>query len=143
MPRARSAIASALRTPVPMAALVTDLSVTGARVGVSNAVLLEPGQDVELALRVQMFHRDFTLTIGCRIASDLGELDAEHPDIRFYGLSFTRTNDADMLALHGIVQQQLALEADRLGHLLQSEATQNTRLTQIMPMPNFPPRDDV
>jgi hypothetical protein len=143
VPRARSAIAAALRTPVPMAALVTDLSVTGARVGVSSAVPLDAGQDVDLAVRVQLFNRDFTLTLGCRINSDLGELDADHPDIRFYGLQFTRTNDADMLAVHGMVQQQLALEADRLGHLLQAEATQSTRLTQILPMPNFPPREDL
>jgi hypothetical protein len=53
-------------------------------------------------------------------------------------LLHTRTNDADMLAAHGMVQQQLAMEADRLGHLLQAEATQSTRLTQILPMPNFP-----
>jgi hypothetical protein len=143
LPRARSAIAASLRTPVPMAALVTDLSVSGARVGVSSAVLLDVDQDVELSLRVQMFRRDFTLTIGCRIAGDLGELDADHPDIRFYGLNFTRTDDAHQLAIHGIVQQQLALDADRLGHLLQWEATQNTRLTQIQPLPNFPPREDL
>jgi len=141
LPRARTAIAASLRTPVPMAAMVTDLSVSGARVGVSNVIALDVGQEAELSVRVRLFQQDFTLTLACRIASDQGETDPEHPDIHFYGLGFSHLRGEEQLALHGIVQQQLALEGDRLGRLLQAEATQGTLATQIMPLPNFPTRD--
>ncbi|MEY4761961.1 MAG: hypothetical protein RLZZ200_1817 [Pseudomonadota bacterium] len=141
LPRARTAIAASLRTPVPMAAMVTDLSVSGARIGVSNIIPLDVGQDAELSLRVRLFQQDFTLTLACRIASDQGETDPEHRDIHFYGLGFLNLRPEEQLTLHGIVQQQLASDTDRLSRLLQSEASQGTLATQIMPLPNFPPRD--
>jgi len=141
LPRARTAIAASLRTPVPMAAMVTDLSVSGARVGVSNIIPLDVGQEGELSLRVRLFQQDFTLTLGCRIASDQGETEPDHPDIHFYGLGFINLRPEEQLALHGIVQQQLASESDRLGRLLQAEAMQGTLSTQITPLPNFPPRE--
>ncbi len=141
LPRVRTAIAASLRTPVPMAAMLTDLSVSGARVGVSNVIALDVGQDAELVLRVRLFQQDFTLTLACHIASDQGETDPDHPDIHFYGLGFAHLRGEEQLALHGIVQQQLATEGDRLGRLLQVEATQGTLATQITPLPNFPPRD--
>ena len=43
-------------------------------------------------------------------------------DVRFYGVTFTEPTERSRLVLHGIVQEQLAQEADRLGQLLLSEA---------------------
>ena len=138
LPRARAALSGALRTPSPLAALVTDLSVSGAQVGVTDGPKLAVGQTVELALRPRLFQKDFVLNLTCHIAADQGALDAEHPNIHFYGLSFQEPTETDQLVLHGIVQERLAQEADRLGQLLLSEAANSTTtLTRIQPAPNF------
>lgn len=140
VPRARAAIAASVRgAPVPIAALITDLSVSGARIGAHNAVTLILDQEVDLTLRANMFQKDFTLTIKGRVTRDFGEVDAAHPQIRFYGLTFTNLNDMEQLALHGIVQQQLALEADRLGQLLLDGARRDSGLTPILTGNPFPP----
>lgn len=141
LPRARAALSGALRTPAPLPALVTDLSVSGAQVGVTDGPRLAIGQEVELALRPRLFQKDFVLNLASRIVADQGALDPEHPNIHFFGLNFAAPTETDQLVLHGIVQERLAQEADRLGQLLLSEATNSTStVTRIQPAPNFAAR---
>ena len=124
LPRARAALPGSLRTPSPVAALVTDLSVSGAQVAVASGPSMAAGHIVELSLRHSLFHREFVLTLNCRVAADQGALDPDHPSIHFYGLVFDAPTETQQLVLHGIVQEQLAREADRLGQLLLSIGTE-------------------
>lgn len=124
LPRARAALPASLRVPSPVAALVTDLSVSGAQIAMAAGPDLAAGHTVELSLRHSLFHREFVLTLSCRVAADQGALDPEHPSIHFYGLVFEGPGESQQLILHGIVQEHLAREADRLGQLLLSVATE-------------------
>jgi hypothetical protein len=126
LPRARAALPASLRTPAPLAALVTDLSVGGAQVGVTGGPPLKRGQEVELALRAKMFQKDFVLNLGAKVATDQGTLDPAHPEITFYGLTFTDPPEVSQLVLHGLVHEHLAREADRLAQLLLSAANSGT-----------------
>ncbi len=122
LPRARLALPASLRTPSPVAALVTDLSVGGAQIAMANGPPLAAGSTVELSLRQTLFHREFVLTLNCRVVTDQGALERDHPAIHFYGLVFDAPTESQQLILHGIVQEHLAHEADRLGQLLLSES---------------------
>jgi hypothetical protein len=124
LPRARAALPASLGTPSAVPALVTDLSVSGAQIALAAGPPLAVGQTVELSLQHSLFHREFMLTLNCRIAADQGALDHNHPSVHFYGLVFDAPNENQQLILHGIVQEHLAREADRLGQLLLSEASE-------------------
>jgi hypothetical protein len=125
LPRARVAMPATLRWPKSGAALLTDLSVGGARIGLFEDAQPPVGTEARLILVAQLFGEEFKLDLPCRVASDQGALDPNHPQVRFYGLTFTEPTERDKLVLHGIVQEQLAREADRLGQLLLSEAAAN------------------
>jgi hypothetical protein len=122
LPRARAALPASLRTDQPLPVLVTDLSVGGAQVAIANVPALAVGATAELSLRQTLFHRDFVLTLSCRVVSDQGATEPDHPAIHFYGLVFDTPTETQQLILHGIVQEHLAREADRLGQLLLSES---------------------
>ena len=115
---------ASVRTPSPVAALVTDLSVSGAQIAMASGPAMAAGQTLELSMRHSLFHREFVLTLSCRVAADQGALDNDHPSIHFYGLVFDAPSESQQLILHGIVQEHLAREADRLGQLLLSIAAE-------------------
>lgn len=121
-PRALAALPGALRLPAVHAALVTDLSTTGARVGVSGEPGMVPGQALTLALRMNMIGHDFVLDLPCTVTAALGQADPEHPLISFFGLQFGQLGSQDRLVLHAYVQERLAHETDLLSQLLGSEA---------------------
>jgi len=123
-PRAVTALTGALRTPALIAALVTDLSLSGARIGVAGEPALETGQKVELALRPKHFGRDFTLDLDCTVAGSMGHADPDHPSISFFGLQFDTPSDHALLVLHACVQERLAQETDLLSQLLMSESSE-------------------
>jgi hypothetical protein len=113
-----------MRTPTVLPALVTDLSLSGARIGVAGEPTLEPGQKVELALRPKHFGRDFTLDLHCTVAGAMGHADPDHPFISFFGLHFDAPSDHALLVLHACVQERLAQETDLLSQLLMSESSE-------------------
>jgi hypothetical protein len=123
VPRALAALAGAVRTPALHAALVTDLSASGARVALGGDPALQAGQQVELALRPRMFGRDFVLDLPATVASCAGNADPEHPLISFFGLQFGELDEQAQLVLHAYVQERLAQESDLLSQLLAAEAT--------------------
>lgn len=122
LPRARVAMPATLRWPRSQAALLTDLSVGGARVGLFEDHQPAVGTEARLVFSAQLFGEEFKLDLPCRVASSQGPLDPKHPQVRFYGVTFIEPTERNRLILHGIVQEQLAQEADRLGQLLLSEA---------------------
>jgi hypothetical protein len=122
-PRALAALPGALRLPAVHAALVTDLSTTGARVGVSGEPRIVPGQVLTLALRMNMVGHDFVLDLPATVTAALGQVDPDHPLISFFGLQFGKLGSQDQLVLHAYVQERLAQETDLLTGLLGSEAT--------------------
>jgi hypothetical protein len=56
------------------------------------------------------------------VTATLGQVDAEHPLVSFFGLQFGALESQDELALHAYVQERLVQEADLLSQLLASEA---------------------
>ena len=123
-PRAVTALTGALRTPSVHATLVTDLSLSGARIGLAGDPALTPGQKVELALRPKLFGRDFTLDLACTVAGSLGHADPDHPLISFFGLQFDAPSDHALLVLHACVQERLSQETDLLSQLLMTESSE-------------------
>lgn len=123
-PRAVAALTAAVRSPAVHAALVTDLSISGARIGLASQGALKAGQRVELALRPKLFGRDYTLDLACTVAGDLGAADPDHPLIHFYGLHFESPSDHALLVLHACVQERLAQETDLLSQLLMQESSE-------------------
>ncbi len=122
LPRARCALSAAVRSPQFLhAALITDLSVGGAQIGTDSDLGLQKGQALELSLRPQLLDRDFVVTLQCTVSARLGNLDVEHPQIHFYGLTFIAPGEKELLVLHGYVQERLAQEADLLGQMLLGE----------------------
>jgi len=122
LPRAHCALSASVRSPQFLhAALITDLSVGGAQIGTDSDLGLRQGQAIELSLRPQLLDRDFVVTLPCTVSACPGNLDAEHPEIHFYGLNFIAPGEKELLILHGYVQERLAQEADLLGQMLLGE----------------------
>jgi hypothetical protein len=124
LPRAITAMTASLATPKLHAALITDLSVGGALVGVGSELRLTVGDKVELGLRPRLMERDFVLKLPCLVASDRSNLDPQHPAIHFYGLVFVDPDETSQLVLHGCVQQLLLEQADQLGQLLRQDSVE-------------------
>jgi hypothetical protein len=124
LPRVTTAMTASLATPQLTAALITDLSVGGALVGVSSDLHLAAGDHVELGLRVRLVERDYVLKLPCTVASDRANVDPQHPTIHFYGLVFVDTDEISQLVLHGCVQQQLLEQSDQLGQLLRQDSVE-------------------
>jgi PilZ domain len=120
--RALTALSAALHVPAAQAALITDLSTLGARIGTATALTLKAGQPLKLTLRPRMLGRDFEMTLRCTLASSLAAADPLHPHVQFYGLKFQNISNEDRLTLHAYVQERLALEGDFLSQLLLSDA---------------------
>ncbi|MFT3905431.1 MAG: PilZ domain-containing protein [Steroidobacteraceae bacterium] len=111
-----------MRIPQPHSALVVDLSVGGAQLGVGGDLGLALGARAELAIRPRMMERDFVLALPCQITAVLGAQDPEHPQIHFYGLSFDALGEHEQLVLHAYVQERMAAETDLLSQTLLLEA---------------------
>lgn len=128
LPRALAALAASLRAPGPHAALLVDLSVSGARIGVPTMLTVGVGGTVELTLRLRMIGHDHTLVLPCQITAELGTSDPAHPQIHFYGLSFGELGEHEQLVLHAYVQERLAAEYDVLSQTLLLDAEEDQTL---------------
>ncbi len=118
LPRALANVRALLRAPFPTEAIVVDLSLGGARVGVVDQLPLEKGGTAELLMWPKMLGRDFLLRLDCTVSGVLGRTERKHPEIFFYGLSFNEVAEREQLALHAYVQTCLATEFDWLTRAL-------------------------
>lgn len=118
LPRALANLHAVIRTPDSVEALVVDLSVGGARIAVAGELDIEKGQTLELVMRPRMLARDYMILLDCTVTAVLGHTEAQHPEVYFYGLSFQKVTDSDLLILHAYVQSCLAVESDWLSQAL-------------------------
>jgi hypothetical protein len=117
-PRALANLHAVVRVPDSVEALVVDLSVGGARIAVAGELDVEKGQTLELVMRPRMLSRDYMVLLDCTVTAVLGRTEAQHPQVCFYGLSFKKVTDSDLLILHAYVQSCLAVESDWLSQAL-------------------------
>jgi hypothetical protein len=119
-PRALTALGASLRAPEPRPAIITDLSLNGARIGVGTALTLDIGAPLELSLRPRLIDREMMLTLRGSLTHRLGQCDADHPAVHFYGIQFERPDDQSALVLHTVIQERLVMELDFVSALLET-----------------------
>jgi Flagellar protein YcgR len=119
-PRALTALAASLRAPEPQPAIITDMSLSGARIGAATELTLDIGAALELSLRPRLIDREMILTLRGSLTHRLGQCDADHPAIHFYGIQFERPDDHSALALHTVIQERLVMELDFVSALLET-----------------------
>jgi hypothetical protein len=117
-PRALATLRTLVKANDDAEGVLVDLSVGGARIAVSENVVLTKGQYVELHTRPQLLQRQYGLILKCQVTGSAGANDPKHPHVRFYGLNFENLSDMDRLVLHSFVQQCLAVESDVLSQVL-------------------------
>jgi hypothetical protein len=118
--RALTALGASLRAPEPQPAIITDLSLSGARIGVANELKLDIGAPLELTLRPRLIDREMMLTLRGSLTHRVGQCDAEHPAIHFYGVQFDGPDDHSALVLHTVIQERLVMELDFVSALLET-----------------------
>jgi PilZ domain len=118
--RALTALGASLRAPDPQPAIITDLSLSGARIGTANELKLNIGAPLELTLRPRLIDREMMLTLRGTLTHHLGRCDAEHPTIHFYGIQFDGPDEHSALVLHTVIQERLVMELDFVSALLET-----------------------
>lgn len=118
-PRAPVNLPAVLRTPKLETVLLTDCSVTGARIAILKDTQLSAGHEVELSVKPKLLlDVDVLLTLKCIVMGEPEAAPDDFPDIVFRGLKFTDVSERDLLALHAYVQQSLVGETDMLAPVL-------------------------
>ena len=118
--RALTAIGASLRVPEAHAAMITDLSLCGARIGSSTQLTLPDGAPLELSLRPRLMEREMLLTLTGTLAHSLGQCEPDHPEIWFYGVHFEGLDDYSSLVLQALIQERLVAELDFVSALLET-----------------------
>jgi hypothetical protein len=65
-----------------------------------------------------MLRREFQLSLHCTVTGPVAPPDQKHPQIKFYGVTFSDLSDNELLILHSYVQEGLAMETDALSQVL-------------------------
>jgi hypothetical protein len=99
-------------------AIVVDISVSGARIGVERRLKLNLGDTLALGVSVSLLDQKIKLELPVSVVVTYGEVDPHHPEVSFYGMRFESLSDHLRLTLHAFVQEQLATELDTLGQVL-------------------------
>ncbi len=120
--RALTALGASVRTPEPQPAIITDLSLSGARIGVASELTLDIDAPLELTLRPRLIDREMMLTLRGSLTHRLGQCDTDHPAIYFYGIQFERPDDHSALVLHTVIQERLVMELDFVSALLETSS---------------------
>jgi len=118
LPRALVGLQATLMVPDSHFAIVVDLSVGGARIGIDKKLELNVRQPVQLGISIEVLGKTQELRLQAKVAVVYGVVDTRHPGVAFYGLVFEGLDERLTLMLHGYVQQQLAREYDSLGQVL-------------------------
>lgn len=98
--------------------LLVDLSVGGARLAVENGTSFQIGQTLLLSTTLALATGRRELSLDAVVLNRYGHSDDKHPTIEFYGIQWENVGDAQRLALHAFVQEQLCMELDRVWHVL-------------------------
>jgi len=119
-PRALTSMPAAIRTPRLVPVLVVDLSTGGAQVATAEDHRLGVGQKLELALRMRMLGRDYTMTLPGEVSSVPGAIDPTHTNIEFVTLAFDPLDEHTELVLSNYVNMRLIEEVDIISRTLLS-----------------------
>jgi hypothetical protein len=119
-PRAPVCLDATLGAGGGISCVISDLSTTGARLAIRSSVELAKGDRVRVQAAMPLLGRNYSLCGECTVVSNYEALDPRHPDVIFYGLRFGKTSEADELALHGYVHQQLSVAVNALGELMEA-----------------------
>ena len=119
-PRALTSMPAAIRTPRLVPVLVVDLSLGGAQVATAEDHRLGVGQKIDLALRMKMLGRDYTMTLPGEVTSIPGPIDPAHPNIEFVTMAFDPLDEHSELVLSNYVNTRLIEEVDIISRTLLS-----------------------
>jgi hypothetical protein len=123
-PRARVSLRAQLQTPEPVPCLISDLSMTGARIAVDATLTpLDMGQSTRLIMPIAVLQSKYELSLEAAVINVLGPSDSRHPNIAFHGLKFEAPSEKDLLVLHGYVGEHLVCELNSLWQMLRLAAT--------------------
>jgi len=117
-PRARVAVRAELHAPDATPCLISDLSTSGARIGVDATRTLTPGQQGRLIVSLNVLQSKYELALDTVVLNPIGPSDSRHPEIAFYGIKFSRPDEKDALVLHGFVGEHLLSEFHSLWQML-------------------------
>jgi hypothetical protein len=118
-PRAKVFLKAELLAPDAMPCFITDLSTSGARVGIDSGLALTKGGPARLNTTVEVLGCRYELTLEATIMNAFGPSDSRHPECAFYGLKFAPASERDGLILHGCVGDHLVSEVHTLWQILQ------------------------
>lgn len=118
--RALTSMGGSLRAPDPLPALIVDLSLGGARIATTTNLALPEGARLELSLRPRLIDKEMLLSLTGTLAHKLGQCDADHPDIWFYGVHFEGLDEYSTLVLQSLIQERLVAELDFVSALLEN-----------------------
>ena len=117
-PRAVTALPAAIRTPRLLPVLTVDLSRGGAQFATSEDHRLGVGQKIELALRLKLHDRDYTLNLPGEVISVPGVTDPAHPNVEFVSMAFDPLDEHSELVLENYVLGRLVDEVDLITRTL-------------------------
>jgi hypothetical protein len=121
-PRAAVFVDVTIEAPLPTAAVIVDLSVSGGRLAVEEGVNFLRGHALKIGVKIQLIDSNFDLTLKASVVRPFGVSDGRHPKVHFYGIRFEGLSELERLVLHGYVSGELALELNSLWQLLSSAA---------------------
>ena len=117
-PRAKVLLKAELLAPDSMPCLLTDLSISGARVTIDSGLALAKGGPARLKAMFEVLGRRYDMTLDATIVNAFGPSDSRHPECAFYGLKFAPPSERDELILHGYVGDHLVSELHILWQML-------------------------
>jgi hypothetical protein len=98
--------------------VIVDLSVSGGRLAVEQAIKLERGQSLRIAMKLELIDSKFELSLKGSVIALFGASDGRHPGVAFYGIKFEALTEVERLVLHSFVSGQLAMELNSLWQML-------------------------
>jgi len=109
---------AALESHASAPCLLVDLSLGGGRIATETTVVLERGQPIRIAMKLELFDTPFELSLQAVVVGAFGASDRDHPDVLFHGIRFESLTQLELLVLHGFVSSHLATELNCLWQVL-------------------------
>jgi len=128
-PRAAVFLQASLEQPLAAPAVMVDLSISGGRLAVEQGVVLERGQTIRVATKLELIDSQFELSLRGSVIGVFGASDGRHPQVLFYGIKFDSLTEVERLVLHSFVSGQLAMELNSLWQMLSTAVPMNAELT--------------
>jgi hypothetical protein len=118
MQRVATCTDATLDLDTPTEAVIVDLSSTGLRIAVHEAVKLSEGQNLKIHFRLTLLEQTRDMHLDATVVRCLGNADSQHPQVSFYGLLVQPQSDVEQLILHSYVQGCVIHELDALSKML-------------------------